>query len=230
MTCSLAECHATFQPKNSLHQYCSEQHRAKANRLKSAITKICEYCSEEFIAYDKRQKFCNHSCAASSTNSGINRHRATQKTEKIQVQKPDPRYCHCGVELRVYQTRACSREHAHLAFRQRYIAEWLAGRESGSNSDGMLKHFCREYLVEQANHRCTSPTCAVPGGWSVPNPVTGRPILTVDHVDGNWKNNAIENLIVLCYSCHTLTPTFNSLNRGNGAGFRGSAKRHLTIA
>ncbi|MBU8549993.1 HNH endonuclease [Streptomyces sp. Babs14] len=43
----------------------------------------------------------------------------------------------------------------------------------------------------------------------------GRPIpLEVDHVDGDWRNNRIENLRLLCPNCHSITDTY----RGRGKG------------
>jgi len=41
----------------------------------------------------------------------------------------------------------------------------------------------------------------------------GQPInLEVHHIDGNRKNNELENLQLLCPNCHSYTPNFRSLN------------------
>ena len=95
------------------------------------------------------------------------------------------------------------------------------GEVDGGDKSGELRKTFRKCLLNVANNECTE--C----GWGVPNPVTGEVILTIDHIDGNWKNNAIENLKVLCYNCHTLTPTFGSLNKGKGIGPRSvGSRRH----
>lgn len=115
----------------------------------------------------------------------------------------------------------CSRKCSSTKKQAEYIEKWLAGDETGSNRNGSLKAFIRNYLLELAGHRCEC-------GWDKKNPVTNTVILTIDHVDGDWTNNSFGNLKVLCYNCHSLTPTFGSLNRGNGSGPRGTYNRRAS--
>ncbi|WP_406106371.1 HNH endonuclease [Streptomyces sp. NBC_01003] len=51
--------------------------------------------------------------------------------------------------------------------------------------------------------------CGTPPVWR------GHPLPPeVDHVDGNWRNNRLENLRFLCPNCHSTTDTY----RGRGKG------------
>lgn len=59
----------------------------------------------------------------------------------------------------------------------------------------------RKFLIEKFSGCCQE--C----GYSKTRE-NGRSILTVHHIDGNRKNNVIENLQLLCPNCHTLTNNF----------------------
>jgi hypothetical protein len=79
----------------------------------------------------------------------------------------------------------------------------------------------KRYLREKYFNSCS--IC----GWSQIHPVTGEAPLVADHIDGNWRNNAEENLRLLCPNCDALTPTFSALNKGKGRPNRAVSKRAI---
>lgn len=58
----------------------------------------------------------------------------------------------------------------------------------------------RKYLIKTRGHQCEDCKNTL---WK------DKPInLTVEHIDGNWKNNKLNNVQLLCWNCHSMTPTF----------------------
>ena len=68
----------------------------------------------------------------------------------------------------------------------------------------------RTYLLKKYNNRCAR--C----GWGEVNRYTGTIPLEIEHIDGNYRNNNENNLIVLCPNCHSLTSTYKGANLNNG--------------
>jgi hypothetical protein len=90
------------------------------------------------------------------------------------------------------------------------INNWLKGRDKGYTGNGMIRPFIRKYLIGLFDNRCNR--C----GWNEKNPITQNIPLEIHHKDGNYKNNQINNLEVLCPNCHSLTESHKNLNKGNG--------------
>ena len=62
-------------------------------------------------------------------------------------------------------------------------------------------------------------------GWNKKNPYSGKIPIELEHVDGNSDNNSLNNLLILCPNCHSLTKTWKTLNSGNGRYSKRKIKR-----
>lgn len=169
-------------------------------------TTNCHYCGKVLKILYKRFR--------TSKNKIFYCSRKCQSEDKRKI-----RDCvNCGKELTGKQRKYCSHKCSHEHRKMPFIREWIAGNEKGANTNGQLTSRIRNYLMKEAGYKCSK--C----GWGIPNPITGKPILTISHIDGNPSNHTIDNLEVLCYNCHTLTETFGSLNMGKGRGSVGVAR------
>lgn len=140
-------------------------------------------------------RFCSRGCAVSRAN------RISPKRPRV------PHSCrYCGVTIPKGDTTLCSRK----CKTEWFVREWLAGMTEGHGKCGDLRSAVRAWILRRDGWKCSR--C----GWAECNPILGRPLLEIDHVDGNVWNSRPENLSTLCPNCHSLTPTYRVLNRGNG--------------
>ncbi|MEV5377904.1 HNH endonuclease signature motif containing protein [Streptomyces nondiastaticus] len=60
--------------------------------------------------------------------------------------------------------------------------------------------------------------CGIEATWQ------GHPLpLEVDHIDGDWRNNRLENLRLVCPNCHSTTNTYRGRGTARHAGARRAA-------
>ena len=101
-----------------------------------------------------------------------------------------------------------------------FLSRWITNKEKivTKNISGHIKR----YLLENYGELCS--LCS----WSCKNKITNKVPLEVDHIDGDAENNNKSNLRLLCPNCHSLTPFFRNLNKGNGRKWRRESNYYNT--
>ena len=158
--------------------------------------KTCKVCGGPF-SYEQRTRIVCDSCLGTLPST---------RTYKILVA---PKCIVCGLDTKPDHP-TCSHSCANVNKYRSYIRRWKDGLESGMSGEDSISSHLRRYMFEKYEHKCSR--C----GWDSVNVYSGKQPLEVDHIDGDHKNNSEENLTLICPNCHSLTPTYRSLNKGKG--------------
>ncbi len=154
-------------------------------------------CGKPIFSKSCKAKYCSLACANV-------RYAASRRVE---VRLPCANGCGVSVvNRRKYCSFACQQDYQ---FKIRCLV-----LESGQYSVCTPNRLIRRYLVSKFGEHCSQ--C----GWNKRHALTGRVPVEVEHIDGNWQNNHLSNLTLLCPNCHSLTNTFRGLNRGKGRPHR----------
>ena len=164
----------------------------------------CQYCDNiiEIKAgrriYDEKLKqFCSRSCAVSFYNS-----KKPKRLAKIKFCK------YCGNQMKgsnFYCSIECHNKAMELKdnAKDKYIEE---------NYNNCADKTLKKYLIKHRGHRCEK--CGITTWLDQPAPIE------LHHMDGNSRDNRLDNLQLLCCNCHSLEPTSKGGNLGNGRRYR----------
>jgi len=160
--------------------------------------KLCKFCSK-FLSYNKRHNtFCDSSCAASFNNVGVRRHgRKEQQTCA---------FCKISIDNSKSSRKYCS-------LQCKIDCEWELRKEKIIQSGEEASVSCsKKFLLETRGHQCE---ICKNKEWN------GKPIpIIMDHVNGDFSNNKLTNLRLVCGNCDMQLPTYKNKNRGNGRFLR----------
>ena len=172
-----------------------EEYNKNPNYCKCCGKKI-EIIDKLPIAKIKKRITCSKKCSALLMH---------KKKGTLLFYKP---CLNCGTKIKgrkIYCSNICQQEYHY----KKYIRDWKNGLNTGSDLSG-ASEYVKKYIREKYNNKC------VKCGWDKTNPVTKKVPVQIEHINGNAEDNQEDNLILLCPNCHSLTPTFGSLNRGKG--------------
>lgn len=167
--------------------------------------KKCVYCNVNLSYKNKKNKYCNQSCAALSNN-------------KNKIIFKDCLFCGRNFHPKngnkvKFCSRKCCAEHT----KQKTIDLIKSGKYNTKS----CQHFTlKKYLITSRGHRCE---CCNNDKW-MDQPI----VLTMDHIDGNATNNNLDNLKLLCWNCHSLTTTFGAKNKNSKRIYR--KERYLPVS
>lgn len=172
-------------------QKCANNYKKRYNNIG-----ICEYCGKEFIrncvGRDRRNKhiFCSQNCSASFNN--INRKRNIKQYSiclncgKEYISKKGKKYC----------SQKCANEYK--------LKQYDIKIENGENVSHQV---LRSYYLRHYD-RCMNTNCK----WDWENNKEENPTLQLHHIDGNHLNNTLDNTVLLCPNCHSLTDNYGFKN------------------
>jgi len=152
----------------------------------------CKECNREFEDLSSRNRiFCSQSCNAKYNNR--------QRGFESNILSPCL-FCGDSVKNKKY----CSRDCQHQYERE------VTFKKIENGDVTLYEKNYKKYLIYKYGEKCME--C----GWCEINKKTGKVPIQLEHIDGHSENNSLLNLKLLCPNCHSLTPTYGFLNKGNG--------------
>jgi predicted nucleic acid-binding Zn ribbon protein len=150
--------------------------------------KHCRHCVTP-LPYTKRSNiYCSNSCSASD----LTKSRKSRKKKFFNC-------LNCGIDSGrnpKYCSSKCNLEYEYKITEQKILA--------GKGSSTQIK----QYLIMKNGLRCEKCNETHKLGEIIP--------IEIDHINGDHKDNRLENCRLLCPTCHAMTPTYKNRNRGRG--------------
>jgi predicted nucleic acid-binding Zn ribbon protein len=164
--------------------------------IKFKEIKHCLNCGEEI--YDLKSKirlFCSNSCSTIYNN----------------IKRKKEKHClNCGKPVgHKFCDNTCFKK-----YKENKIFEQIEKNTFKLENKETEGKWIKRYLIHKYGEKCMK--CS----WSETNTFNNKIPIQLEHKDGDYKNNDLNNVELLCPNCHSLTPTYGALNKGHGRNER----------
>ena len=157
------------------------------------MTKLCKKCGTEFTPEKGLLNFCSQKCT-----------KGREQTPEMSQKKREKtlRHWEPGGKFREYDWDTLNKDATKI---KKSLSKWyLKADLRVQNGEQLSDETTKRYLIEKHGHNCWMCDLSEWRGEKLH--------LEMDHIDGNNKNNNINNIRILCPNCHSITPTWRYKN------------------
>lgn len=197
---------------NKAVKVCLSKMGLKQNKKNFREDIICLNCGHSFTSLKvEHRKFCSKSCSVTYNNikreKKVKKERINKRHRDRYHQTKNNQCLFCGSPVKDKYCGAKCRKN----YEQNFVFQKIEnGEQIQIGAETTTHRWYKKYLIHKYGEKCMK--C----GWGEQNSVSGKIPIELEHKDGNSNNNTLTNLELLCPNCHSLTPTYKSLNKGNG--------------
>ena len=177
--------------------YCSDE----CKRIKRGSKYLnCATCGKQIYVIAsaiRTNNYCSKECYYKSLNANQNANKNANKNEILKCQNCEKEF----VKRKGSFGKFCSKECYHQ-WNIKQIDKIIENNEIVSH------RVLRNYYIRHYN-KCMNPKCK----WDWENNNENNPSLELHHIDGNHHNNTLDNTILLCPNCHSMTDNYKYKKR-----------------
>jgi 5-methylcytosine-specific restriction endonuclease McrA len=169
------------------------------------MTKLCKKCNEQFVPSKGLINYCSQRCA-----------RGREQTPEMLQKKSNSNKKHWEEGGIFRQMDWVALNNRPEKIKDSLMRWYLKAEERILMGEQLSDETTKKYLIEKYGHQCW--------GCGASEWLGEKLHLEMDHIDGNNKNNDINNIRILCPNCHSITPTWryknNKVNNPKPKGLR----------
>lgn len=168
--------------------------RKKEERIReyNENPKICGHCKSVIPYGSAGKKYCSTLCSYLNNKEKVSELNTKHGRFKIKLCK----WCNVGKTKGTFCSHEC-----------RGKFQKSVSLDKVKRGELSYPTIIKEFLIKNRGHQCED---CKNKEWKC------QPInLTIHHVDGDSTNNLPENLQLLCWNCHSMTPNYGSKNKNS---------------